>query len=97
MSIEAHKIVIAPIISEESQIQTSKGSQYTFKVVPKATKAEIREAVEAIFPDVKVTRVNTMNYAGKLRRQMGSRRIGRRSSWKKAIVTLREGDAIELI
>ncbi len=97
MSVEAHKIVITPLISEESQIQTSKGNQYTFKVVPKATKSEIREAVEAIFPNIKVTRVNTMNYAGKLRRQMGSRRIGRRSSWKKAIVTLREGDAIDLI
>lgn len=97
MSLSPYQIVKRPIITEEAQIQAAKGQQYTFCVVPDANKNQIRDAIEAIFPDVKVTRVNTMNYDGKLRRQMGSRKTGRRSKWKKAIVTLRAGDSIELI
>ena len=97
MSLSPYQIVKRPIITEEAQIQTAKGPQYTFCVVPDANKNQIRDAVEAIFPDVKVTRVNTMNYDGKLKRQLGSRKTGRRSKWKKAIVTLRAGDSIDLI
>lgn len=99
MSVQAHKIVKHPIITEESQIQTSKGNQYTFAVAPGANKREIRDAIESIFPDVKVTRVNTMNYQGKMRRQFTARgrHSGRKASWKKAVVTLREGDSIDLI
>ncbi len=98
MNVSAHQIVIAPIITEESQIQTRKGAQYTFRVVPKANKRQIADAVEAMFPEVKVRRVNTMNYAGKTKRMLGrSARVGRRAKWKKAIVTLREGDKIDLI
>ena len=97
MSLSPYQIVKRPIISEEAQIQTAKGPQYTFCVVPDANKHQIREAIEAIFPEVKVVRVNTMNYDGKVRRQAGSRNTGRRSKWKKAIVTLRATDSIELI
>jgi large subunit ribosomal protein L23 len=97
MSLSPYQIVKRPIITEEAQIQTAKGAQYTFCVVPDANKNQIRDAIEAIFPEVKVTRVNTMNYDGKTKRQMGSRKTGRRSKWKKAIVTLRAGDSIELI
>ncbi len=98
MSVEAHKIVRSPIITEESQIQQAKGNQYTFRVVPKSNKRQIREAIEAMFPGVKVVRVNTMNYEGKVRREFAkTRRMGRRSSWKKAVVTLRDGDSIDLI
>ncbi len=97
MSLDPHFIIQRPLITEESQIQLSKGGQYTFRVNPKANKVEIREAVEALFPNVKVVRVNTMNYDGKMRRQFTSRTAGRRSHWKKAIVTLRPGDKIELI
>lgn len=98
MSTLPHQIVIAPILSEESQIQTAKGAQYTFRVAPKANKRQIAEAIEAIFPEVKVRRVNTMNYQGKTRRVLSrSRKVGRKASWKKAIVTLREGDKIDLI
>ncbi len=97
MSLSPYQIIKRPIITEEAQIQATKGSQYTFCVVPDANKHQIRDAVEAIFPDVKVTRVNTMNYDGKVKRQAGSRKVGRRSKWKKAIVTLRAGDSIELI
>jgi large subunit ribosomal protein L23 len=97
MSLSPYQIVKRPIITEEAQIQTAKGPQYTFSVLPDANKNQIRDAIEAIFPDVKVLRVNTMNYDGKQKRQMGSRKTGRRSKWKKAIVTLRDGDSIELI
>ncbi len=97
MNLEHHHIIKSPLITEESQIQLSKANQYTFRVNPKANKIQIREAVEAMFPGVKVTRVNTMNYDGKQRRQFGSRRVGRRPNWKKAVVTLRAGDSIDLI
>jgi large subunit ribosomal protein L23 len=97
MSVNPHKIIEKPIITEESQIQLAKANQYVFRVHPKANKAQIKAAVEAFFPDVKVTGVNTMNYSGKLRRQMTRRQVGRTAHWKKAIVTLRAGDSIELI
>ena len=96
-TLSPYQIVKRPVITEESQIQTVKGPQYTFCVVPGANKHQIREAIESIFPDVKVVRVNTMNYDGKVKRQMGSRKVGRRAKWKKAIVTLRDGDSIEMI
>jgi large subunit ribosomal protein L23 len=97
MSLAPYQIIKTPIITEESQIQSVKGNQYTFKVNPNANKHQIREAIESIFPNVKVVRVNTMNYEGKMRRQFVSRTAGRRASWKKAIITLREGDRIDLI
>jgi len=92
-----YQIINRPMITEESQIQTMKGPQYTFSVAPAANKNQIREAIESIFPDIKVVRVNTMNYDGKIKRQLGSRKVGRRAKWKKAIVTLRDGDSIEMI
>ncbi len=97
MSVEAHKIVIRPVISEESQIQVAKANQYTFRVNPKANKAQIREAIESIFPNVRVVAVNTMNRPGKIKNVTGSRRTGRKPDWKKAIITLRPEDKIELI
>jgi len=99
MRLDPHQIIKSPIITEETQIQTGKGkgNQYTFRVNPKANKAQIRGAFEAIFPGVQVARVNTMNYKGKLRRVMTSRRVGYKASWKKAIITLRAGDSIDLI
>ena len=97
MSISANHIIVAPIITEELQIQTRKGAQYTFRVSPDANKRQIAQAIEEIFPEVKVRRVNTMNYDGKIKRMAMSRRVGRRPKWKKAVVTLREGDKIDLI
>jgi large subunit ribosomal protein L23 len=81
-----HDIVIKPIITEESMEDMAYG-KYTFKVDKKANKSEIKKAVESIF-DVKVDKVNTMNMLGKEKR-MGVH-VGRRPSWKKAIVTLTE-------
>jgi large subunit ribosomal protein L23 len=97
MSLAPHQIIKTPLITEETQIQSTKGPQYTFKVNPNANKKQIREAVESIFPNIKVLRVNTMNYVGKMKRQGMARQTGRAAAWKKAIVTLRKGDTIDLI
>ena len=81
-----HDIIIKPIITEES-MNAMADKKYTFQVDKKANKSEIKKAVEKIF-DVKVKKVNTMNMLGKEKR-MGVH-VGRRPSWKKAIVTLTE-------
>jgi len=94
MSTDPNAVILAPVITEESTIQTETRNQYIFKVVPKANKHQIREAIEAKF-DVKVVNVNTMNYAGK--RRTRGRHVGFRRAWKKAIVTLRLGDSIDLL
>jgi len=85
-------IIVKPIISEKSYDMTGQ-SKYTFKVDRRATKPEIRRAVEVIF-NVGVTDVNTMNIKGKRKRQGVT--SGYRASWKKAIVTLKVGDTIEI-
>lgn len=93
MTLKAHQIIQRPIITEESQIQATK-NQYVFRVSPDATKSQIRDAIEQRF-NVHVTAVNTINYMGKTRRR--GRSYGRRSAWKKAIVSLRAGDTINLL
>lgn len=80
----AYDIIIEPILSEKSYDGIA-NKRYTFKVVKSATKTQIKAAVEQIF-QVKVDKVKTSNYDGKLKR-MG-RNEGRRSAFKKAIVTL---------
>ena len=89
---EARDILIRPIVTEKSTALMEQG-KYTFRVPLAATKSQIRQAVEQIFKG-KVQAVNTMRYEGKLKR-MG-RTQGRRSDWKKAVVTLKPGEAIEL-
>lgn len=89
---EARDILIRPIVTEKSTALMEQG-KYAFRVPLAATKIQIRQAVEQIFK-VKVQAVNTMRYEGKLKR-MG-RTQGRRSDWKKAVVTLKPGEAIEL-
>ncbi|MCT4662328.1 MAG: 50S ribosomal protein L23 [Tissierellales bacterium] len=79
-----HDIIRKPVITENSMDQMAEG-KYTFAVDKKATKTEIKNALEQIF-DVKVANVNTMNVTGKIKR-MGMH-SGRRASWKKAIITL---------
>jgi len=85
-------IILKPLITEAS-MESMVDKKYVFKVDKKATKTEIKNAVQQIF-NVKVAKVNTMNMLGKMRR-MGAN-VGRKSSWKKAIVTLTEdSDSIE--
>jgi large subunit ribosomal protein L23 len=87
-------VVIEPVVSEKSYALLDQ-NVYTFKVHPSASKPEIRDAIESIF-DVKVTRVNTLNRKGKRRRNRRSLTFGSRPDTKRAIVTLAEGDSIDL-
>ena len=82
----AYDIIIKPVVTELS-MEAMDIKRYTFKVAPNANKSEIKKAVETIF-GVKVKQVNTMNITGKKKR-MGAN-VGKRSDWKKAIVTLTE-------
>lgn len=92
-----HHVIKSPVLSEAASIQSEAHNKYIFKVEPAANKRQIREAIEAIWSDVKVTGVNTMNYKGKIPGRQGGGIPGARRKWKKAIVTLRDGDTIELI
>lgn len=88
-----HETVVRPLITEKTSAAFQDRGEYTFQVHPNATKPQIRQAIEDLF-GVKVTDVWTSNQRGKEKR-MG-RTVGRRPSWKKAIVKLREGDTIEI-
>jgi large subunit ribosomal protein L23 len=88
----ARDILIAPVVSEKSYGLLD-ANKYTFLVHPDANKTEIKIAVESIWP-VKVTSVNTMNRQGKTRRTRTG--LGKRKDTKRAIVSLREGDRIEI-
>jgi large subunit ribosomal protein L23 len=90
-SIPIHRTIVRPVITEKSSAAYQERGEYTFEVHSEATKPQIRAAVEQLF-GVKVTGVWTSNQRGKEKR-MG-RTVGRRPSWKKAIVKLREGDSI---
>ncbi|WP_419842635.1 50S ribosomal protein L23 [Candidatus Poriferisodalis sp.] len=87
-------VLLAPVISEKSYDFLEAGI-YVFRVHPAATKPQIRQAVESIF-DVKVAKVNTLNRKGKTRRNRRSNTIGKRPDAKRAIVTLVEGDSIQI-
>jgi large subunit ribosomal protein L23 len=89
---EVHGIIISPLVTEKSTIQREGQNQYSFKVDRRANKIEIREAVERLFK-VKVEEVRTATMRGKIKRL--GRRFGKRPDWKKAIVTLKEGDRID--
>ncbi|HSM00815.1 MAG TPA: 50S ribosomal protein L23 [Acidimicrobiia bacterium] len=86
-------VIIEPIVSEKSYDLIEDDNTYTFLVDRRTTKTEIREAVESIF-DVRVVRVNTMNRKGKRKRTGWV--YGTRSSSKRALVTLAEGDEIDI-
>jgi large subunit ribosomal protein L23 len=85
-------VIIRPVVSEKSYAGLEAGS-YTFLVDPRANKTEIKEAIQAIW-DVRVTSVNTLNRPGKTKRRGFTK--GKRPDQKRAIVTLAEGDSIEI-
>ena len=89
----AHDIILAPVVSEKSYDLIEKNNTYTFEVDHRSNKEEIRDAVEKVF-GVKVLRVNTMNRKGKTKRT--GWKLGKRKDIKRAIVTLAEGDSIDL-
>lgn len=90
---DPRQIVHLALITEKGTTQREKLNQYQFQVDTRANKIEIKKAIEIIFP-VKVASVRTQNHDGKLKRQGAF--AGRRSKWKKAIVTLKEGQTIDL-
>ena len=88
---EAREVIKRPIVSERSYALIEQ-NRYTFEVDKRARKPEIADAIEEIF-SVTVTKVNTMNVPGKRRRVRSAQ--GMTPSWKKAVVTLKEGDKID--
>lgn len=91
--LDLHRTVVGPVVTEKSSAAYAARKEYAFRVHPEATKPQIRAAIESLFK-VTVTDVRTLVVRAK-RRTYG-RYAGRRPSWKKAIVTLKEGDAIEV-
>ncbi len=89
-------IILAPVVSEKSYALADQASAaYTFKVHPDASKPEIHDAIEAIF-NVKVLKVNTLNRSGKRKRDRKTGTFGKRPDTKRAIVTLAQGQTIDL-
>ncbi|MDX2184653.1 MAG: 50S ribosomal protein L23 [Gemmatimonadaceae bacterium] len=86
-----HQTILRPLITEKSSAAYQTRGEYTFVVAPKASKGEIKQAIERLF-GVTVTGVWTSLQRGKARRVGQS--IGNRPNWKKAIVTLKSGDSI---
>ena len=83
-------VIIQPVVSEKSY-NLLETNVYTFKVASDSNKTEIRQAVETLFPDVTVSKVNTLNRKGKRKRNRRNGTFGKRPDEKRAIVTLSEG------
>jgi large subunit ribosomal protein L23 len=82
-------------LTEKASLLSEKHNQYVFRVDPRANKLQIKQAIQELFGK-KVVRVNTAQYAGKKKRERRAD-FGRRPHWKKAIVTLAEGEKIDLV
>ena len=87
------QVILAPVVSEKSTMVAEKGEQVVFRVTTDATKTEIKAAVELLF-NVKVAGVSTVNVKGKTKRF--GRFTGKRKDWKKAYVSLVQGQEIDL-
>lgn len=87
-----YDVIVSPVVTEKSTM-ASENNQVVFNVAPKATKPEIKAAIEALFK-VKVKGVNTLVRKGKVKRFRGTR--GRQNDVKKAVVTLVEGHSIDV-
>jgi large subunit ribosomal protein L23 len=88
---DLHRTIIAPVVTEKSSAAYAARKEYAFRVDRAATKPEIKAAIEKLF-DVTVTAVRTMVLPAKHRTYRQFQ--GRRPAWKKAVVTLKDGDAI---
>lgn len=89
----SRQVLKRPLLTEKATIRREVSNEYAFEIDVRANKIDVKRAVEEIF-DVKVTGVRTMKLNGKMKR-MGVHQ-GRRSGWKKAMVTLAEGNTIDL-
>jgi large subunit ribosomal protein L23 len=90
-----YKVIIRPIDTEKTRYQASELGQYVFEVDRRANKIEVRRAIQAIY-GVDVLAVNVMNMPAKANSRRGRRRTVRRSQWKKAVVTVAEGQRLEV-
>lgn len=93
MKVESHRILIRPLLTEKITALREATNTVGFVVHPDANRIQIRLAVEALLK-VKVDKVNIMNVRGKVKRL--GRFSGRRSDWKKALVTLKQGEKLEM-
>jgi large subunit ribosomal protein L23 len=91
-----YEVIRRPLVTEKSNYQTGKLHQYSFEVRTDATRTMVKEAIEELF-DVKVTRVNILNTAGKRSRRRNRRLLIRDAGFKKAIVTLAEGSTLDYL
>jgi large subunit ribosomal protein L23 len=91
---EPTQIVANIRLTEKASLLGERNNQYVFRVATDANKIEIKQAIEKLFGK-KVVRVNTAQYAGKKKRERRAD-FGRKTHWKKAVVTLAEGEKIEL-
>jgi large subunit ribosomal protein L23 len=91
---EPTDILQTVVLTEKATLLGESLNKYVFRVRPDANKIQIKQAVESLFKK-KVIAVNTCNYAGKKKRERTAA-FGRKPHWKKAIVTLKEGDKIDL-
>jgi large subunit ribosomal protein L23 len=91
-----HEVLRRPLVTEKSSYQSNKLGQYTFEVTGDATRTMVKDAIETMF-DVKVVKVNVLRTAAKRGRRARSRRLlVRKAGFKKAIVTLAEGQTLEI-
>ncbi|MBS0215125.1 MAG: 50S ribosomal protein L23 [Proteobacteria bacterium] len=93
MSLNVYSVIRAPRVSEKTARLQEVSNQYVFEVAKDATKADVKAAVEEIF-EVKVAAVNVVNVKGKVK--AFKNRTGRRGDWRKAYVTLADGQAIDV-
>lgn len=92
--ITQYDVLQKPLLTEKAVAQKEKLNAIVFRVHPEATKTQIKEAVEKFFT-VKVVAVRTLNFDGKAKRF--GKNTGRRQDWKKAVVTLKEGEKLEFV
>jgi large subunit ribosomal protein L23 len=90
---DASQVIIRPVVSEKSYVLAT-ANKYTFRVHPDAHKTQIKQAVEALFDDVKVLEVRTSKVPSKPKRRGVT--AGRTRAWKKAVVQVRQGDTIPI-
>ena len=92
---EPYDLIQTVQLTEKASLLSEKLNKYVFRVNPRANKIQIKQAIELLFKK-KVVDVNTCNYAGKKKRERTAS-FGRRPNWKKAIVTLKEGEKLDLV
>jgi large subunit ribosomal protein L23 len=90
---ELHDVIVRPLVTEKSSAAFQANKTYTFRVHPEATKPQIKAAIESLF---KVTVIDVRTLMMRAKRRTYGRYTGARGPWKKAIVRLKDGDAIQV-